>query len=269
MQEHIILTLCEMEKIFLPSFFDIMVHLCVHLAVEAKIAGPVQYRWMYPLERLLRRLKCYVRNKNRPEGSIAEGYIIEECMLFCSKYLCEIETKYNQTERNADIEIDGYKGLAIFKPSGIPLGKAKTRHLTDIELMQALDYILKNCEEAESYISEYNEGVFDGDLFEWFRDKVSSLSNDGGDQVLTDLQILSSGPFKGVQCYSGFLANGFRFHTKDVEKKRRNQNSGIMVKGSGCDYFGILTEIICLIWMENVLIYFVVIGGMFIIKVEV
>ncbi|XP_074302614.1 uncharacterized protein LOC141634289 [Silene latifolia] len=78
MQEHIILTLCEMEKIFLPSFFDIMVHLCVHLAVEAKIAGPVQYRWMYPLERLLRRLKCYVRNKNRPEGSIAEGYIIEE-----------------------------------------------------------------------------------------------------------------------------------------------------------------------------------------------
>ncbi|WCJ25500.1 hypothetical protein M5689_007379 [Euphorbia peplus] len=50
-----------------------MVHLAVHLATEAKLAGPVQYRWMYPIERFLRKLKCYVRNKSRPEGSIAEG----------------------------------------------------------------------------------------------------------------------------------------------------------------------------------------------------
>ena len=38
-------------RIFPPSFFDIMMHLPMHLASEAKIAGLVQYRWMYPIER--------------------------------------------------------------------------------------------------------------------------------------------------------------------------------------------------------------------------
>ncbi|XP_077232128.1 uncharacterized protein LOC143891598 [Tasmannia lanceolata] len=51
LQDRIALTLCHMEKIFPPAFFDIMVHLPIHLADEAMLAGPVQYRWMYPIER--------------------------------------------------------------------------------------------------------------------------------------------------------------------------------------------------------------------------
>ncbi|XP_062028723.1 uncharacterized protein LOC133744669 [Rosa rugosa] len=38
-------------KIFPPSFFDVMEHLPVHLVQEALIAGAVQFRWMYPIER--------------------------------------------------------------------------------------------------------------------------------------------------------------------------------------------------------------------------
>ncbi|KAL6323849.1 hypothetical protein AAG906_005845 [Vitis piasezkii] len=73
LENDIIVTLCKLERIFPPSFFDVMVHLPIHLASEAKVTGPVQYRWMYPIERYLRTLKSYVRNKSRPEGSIAEG----------------------------------------------------------------------------------------------------------------------------------------------------------------------------------------------------
>ena len=47
----IAVTLCELEKIFPPSFFTVMVHLVMHFATEAKVGGPVQYRWMYPIER--------------------------------------------------------------------------------------------------------------------------------------------------------------------------------------------------------------------------
>lgn len=47
------LILCKLEKIFPPAFFDVMVHLAVHLPREAMLAGPVQYRWMYPIERYL------------------------------------------------------------------------------------------------------------------------------------------------------------------------------------------------------------------------
>ena len=47
----IAVALCEVENIFPPSFFTVMVHLVMHLAAEAKIGGLVHYRWMYPIER--------------------------------------------------------------------------------------------------------------------------------------------------------------------------------------------------------------------------
>lgn len=51
MEEQIVLILCKLERIFPPTFFDVMVHLAIHLPREAMLAGPVQYRWMYPIER--------------------------------------------------------------------------------------------------------------------------------------------------------------------------------------------------------------------------
>ena len=44
-------TLSIIKTIFPPSFFDIMVHLMVHLPAQAKIAGPVHFRNMFPIER--------------------------------------------------------------------------------------------------------------------------------------------------------------------------------------------------------------------------
>ena len=43
--------LCELEKIFPPSFFTMMVHPVMQLASEAKVASPFHFRWMYPIER--------------------------------------------------------------------------------------------------------------------------------------------------------------------------------------------------------------------------
>lgn len=49
--QQIVGVLCRLEMIFPPSFFDIMIHLIIHLADETRLAGPVNYRWMYPIER--------------------------------------------------------------------------------------------------------------------------------------------------------------------------------------------------------------------------
>ena len=43
-QEELVTTLCLLEKYFLPTFFDVMVHLTVHLIREVKLCGPVWYR---------------------------------------------------------------------------------------------------------------------------------------------------------------------------------------------------------------------------------
>ena len=44
LEKRIAVTLCELERIFPPSFFIVMVYLVMHLASEAKVAGPVHYR---------------------------------------------------------------------------------------------------------------------------------------------------------------------------------------------------------------------------------
>jgi hypothetical protein len=40
--------LVSLEKVFPLAFFDIMVHLTIHLVEELFICGPVHTRWMYP-----------------------------------------------------------------------------------------------------------------------------------------------------------------------------------------------------------------------------
>jgi hypothetical protein len=52
LQTNIVETPCKLEMIFPLSFVDSMEHLPIHLPFEAKAGGPVQYRWMYPFERL-------------------------------------------------------------------------------------------------------------------------------------------------------------------------------------------------------------------------
>ena len=80
-------TMCFLEVCFPPGFFDIMEHLLVHLVDELATCGPVGGRWMYPCERYNGKLKSFVRNKAKPEASMAKGYAAEETLGFCTEYL--------------------------------------------------------------------------------------------------------------------------------------------------------------------------------------
>ncbi|KAK2647305.1 hypothetical protein Ddye_014794 [Dipteronia dyeriana] len=51
LEEEIVLILYKLEKKFPLAFFDVMVHLVVHLPYEAKLVRPVGYSWMYPIAR--------------------------------------------------------------------------------------------------------------------------------------------------------------------------------------------------------------------------
>nr|MCH9869327.1 DUF4218 domain-containing protein [Serratia marcescens] len=44
LEHDIVITLCKLEKIFPPAFFDSMEHLPIHLPYEAIVGGPVQFR---------------------------------------------------------------------------------------------------------------------------------------------------------------------------------------------------------------------------------
>ena len=91
LEEDIVVTMYLLEKYFPPSFFNIMMHLTVHIVREVELCGPVYLRWMYPFKRYMKVLKNYVRNRHRPEGCLAESYIVEEAIEFCSDFLSRID----------------------------------------------------------------------------------------------------------------------------------------------------------------------------------
>lgn len=94
--EEVALALCLIEREFPPSFFDPMTHLVVHLVEELYLCGPVHSRWMYPLERYMKYLKSYVRNKARPEGCIAMGNAMEVGLGLCTEYILECESTHQR-----------------------------------------------------------------------------------------------------------------------------------------------------------------------------
>ncbi|XP_042962406.1 uncharacterized protein LOC122296669 [Carya illinoinensis] len=228
LQTDIVFILCKLEMIFPPTFFDIMVHLAYHLPREALLAGPVQYRWMYPFERYLGKFKRYVKNKANPEGSIAEAYIHVECLNFCSMYLHDVETRFNPPERNVDKGEEGVReGLSVFSAKVRPMGFASRHQLDDDAFIKARWYVLNNCTE----IGEYLERA------------------DNPEEVSDDLYALACGPDPWGASYSGCITNGIRFHTKKGEEHRRTQNSGVMVISEQLgsekpEFFGRLTDIL-------------------------
>jgi hypothetical protein len=47
---------------------------------------------MYPVERYMKVLKNHVRNFARPEASMTEGYLKDECLGFITEYLYKFES---------------------------------------------------------------------------------------------------------------------------------------------------------------------------------
>lgn len=72
-----------------------MVHLCVHLPDQVLLCGPVAPRWMFGTERQMGLFKRYVKNMARPDGSIAEAFVVDEAVTFLSIYVSDIETRFN------------------------------------------------------------------------------------------------------------------------------------------------------------------------------
>jgi hypothetical protein len=80
-------TMALVEIWFPPAFFDIMIHLIVHLPRQMAICGPVHNRWMYGTERYMGVLKSMYRSRSKPEASICNGFLKEETMDYLSQYM--------------------------------------------------------------------------------------------------------------------------------------------------------------------------------------
>jgi len=227
---------------FPPTFFDLMVHLSIHLATEVMLAGPVHYRNMYPVERCLYTLKSMVRTQSRSEGAIAEGLLFNESLTFCSQYLHGCETKLSRVGRHSDSTAYSASSdqLTYLRIIGRPLSGSCDMELDNISWIQAQRYVLINYPKISSYpemhlrILSANkhikkrdiECIHHRDFHNWFPDYVQKLI-DTGKEVPQEIKILAQKPYRMVKKYNSYSLNGCTFHTRSFAEGKVTQCDGV------------------------------------------
>ncbi|BBN67204.1 hypothetical protein Prudu_8S000300 [Prunus dulcis] len=172
--------------------------------------------------RYMKVLKGYVQNRARPEGCIAERYIAEEAVEFCTEHLSDVST----------VEVPSSQKMGVSKPLS-----SCTVSLVDRDwLNQAHLYVLENTEEVLPYIEEHMIHIKTTypkfrKRTKWLQDKHNStfiqwlhFKHNG---VSENLRWLAAGPSMAVPSYRSYLINGVKFNTKAQDDVRIVQNSGV------------------------------------------
>ncbi|CAM8892784.1 unnamed protein product [Rhodiola kirilowii] len=260
-------TLCKLETIFPPSFFDSMEHLPIHVADEVFLGGPVHYRWMYPFERFIYRLKNMVSNKSQVSSSIVMAYLQIEITFLGSDYLGpEYKTKERHLKRNEIIphQFDDEQ-ISIYNHPGHGGRIIRKRTLSDQEFLKATHYILSNTPEIDSYMGAFDAYIrhkyprytenqlYDRILTElpaWLQKHIWELRAHCG--VLEWIHHLSLGFNYRVSCTNTYKVNNYKFCTEGSNEGSMKKYCQLQLKIEGGGYFyGVIEEILRMSCLHN------------------
>jgi hypothetical protein len=214
---------------FPPVFFDINVHFTTHLIKEIKLLGPVFLHQMYEYERFNGILKSFIENRAYPEGTMVQGYCIEEAV--------EWALNYADPSNPIGIPKSHHEGRLTGKGS---IGKKAITpyphlfccaHFHVLEQMSIVsEYFDENNEvllrdnlgHNESWLANEYMRKFIGWLWDW-------ISHSSDTQTSEYLKKLARGPIFTIMTYQGYDINGYMFYTEQQDKKSTYQNSGVCV----------------------------------------
>nr|ABA97722.1 transposon protein, putative, CACTA, En/Spm sub-class [Oryza sativa Japonica Group] len=176
LQTDIVNTLCHLEMFFPLSFFDIMVHLPVHLVKQTKLCGPAFLSEMWPFERYMGVLKSYVRNRAKPMGSIIECYTTEEAIEFCVNYMSDADPigvlASRHEGRLSGVGTIGRKRIRPDQASYAQAHYAVLQHMAEVgpyfeeHLAKIRD---ENLGRSDAWINREHNSRFN----EWFKNRVT------------------------------------------------------------------------------------------------
>ena len=87
--------MCDMQKYLPPIFFNAQEHYLIHPVKNIELCGPIHTKLMWMVERHLKSLKALVRQRACPEGSMVEGYMVYQTLVYISDYLPDLGRKNN------------------------------------------------------------------------------------------------------------------------------------------------------------------------------
>ncbi|KAK1653400.1 hypothetical protein QYE76_071205 [Lolium multiflorum] len=258
LQEEIVTILCEMEMYFPPAFFDIMVHLLVHIVDDIEDLGPAFLHNMMALERMNGFIKGYVRNRAHPDGSIVQGFLTEECISFCKNYLNEDDPR--------PVGLPANKHLGRFEGVGHNAGRREIDADQDdrrTDFNRAHLVALQHMNEVEPWVDQHinmiksmaDKPMTEQEVFRahnsffasWFKDQIDANPPPMASDVDKMILALSYGPAPNLMTYQKYDINGYTFSTEERDKKSDYQNSGVTMESCTGEekkrYYGRIEEI--------------------------
>ncbi|GJX91153.1 hypothetical protein Tco_0344479 [Tanacetum coccineum] len=210
-QSKVIDILCNLELIYPPAFFDIMIHLVMHLPLEAIFGGPIRPR---------------------------------------SHYFRDVTTKFNRPDRNVDCPPPTCQ-FQVFKSLCKSIGLRSVIRIDYQELKKVIWYVLHNSPEIDTYRAKFKIEFPNKDMKEefpgWFGKQIRQrhVDNDPGVNESSELFALACGPSQTPISVNSCVVNGVRFVVHSRDERRTTQNSGICSPGpDGEMYYGQLEQIL-------------------------
>ncbi|XP_060170674.1 uncharacterized protein LOC132601609 [Lycium barbarum] len=187
----------------------------------------------------------FFRNRSCQEASTAEGFLAEECLSFCSRYLYDgVKKRFSRYQTEDDECLQNFS--PIFPNIGHPIGRGKKKRNTFLLDSQSKDeahrYALFNTgdEQVEKLIEEQKNLMgnhtrsnawvrarnHSREFSNRFEKKVENV------EVPDYLRGLAQGPNSVAKRYTAYFINEYRFHTKTRDAPRKTQNSGVTLSAT-------------------------------------
>nr|XP_011462058.1 PREDICTED: uncharacterized protein LOC105350814 [Fragaria vesca subsp. vesca] len=213
LKEDIVYIMCKLERIFPPAFFDIMIHLMIHLLEQALLIGPVHYTWMFPQE----------SNTTEAESStnVFNLSIVSEVV----RSFCNLPNSYKLTKaelREAHwCVLDHYSEVDYYKKKHLELIIARQPYRAE----------------------EMHKRFFPNYFLNWIEELLRENSTDYS-QELHNLAC----KLQHHSVHGGCFVNGVKFVTFYRDEEWATQNYGVMVDGDEICYYGIILSVVELLY---------------------
>ncbi|KAK1681203.1 hypothetical protein QYE76_042051 [Lolium multiflorum] len=219
LQEEIVVILCELEMYFPPAFFDVMVHLLVHIVEDIIQLGPTFLHSMMPFERMNGVIKGHL-------GKLAG---------------------WGHHEGSREMHVDFKGRIADFERANL----VALQHIDVVDpwVVEHKTFI------AKTY-SDQGKQRTDGDIIKehnstftrWFKDKMLTYPIDEDSSAEEKLILaLSQGAEHNLMTFQAYDINGYTFYTEEKDMKSDYQNSGVTMESYTGDikqrYYGKIEEI--------------------------
>ncbi|KAI5324685.1 hypothetical protein L3X38_033758 [Prunus dulcis] len=173
------------------------------VAIRSVLEKPARY---------MKVLKGYVQNRTRPEGYIAERYIAEEAIEFCTQHLSDVST----------VGVPSSQKMGVSKPLS---GCTNTEEVLPYieQHMIHIKTAYPKFRKRTKWLQDKHNSTF----IQWLRFKVQSELEEDNHGVSENLRWLAAGPNMAVPLYMSYLIKGIKFNIKAQDDVRTTQNSGV------------------------------------------